>query len=170
MDLSRSDELDGRLATSPPPDSATELVVTIRLKLGTGQPDAEAVRLITLLEQLAQDGGVTAEPTVPIRDDPSAVTVFPEGRAVYRGPDEIPLTRREFDLLLCLANSPRRVFTRAQLLADAWGTEYTGHRSVDVHVTRLRSKIGMDLPLVTTMRGVGYRLHPEARVVVVRDR
>jgi DNA-binding response OmpR family regulator len=182
IDLYRPTERAGRLASSPTvpdsayrpdepaPNTAAELVVTIRLRLGTGQPDAEAGRLIALLEQLAYDSGVTAEPTVPIRDDPSTVTVFPAGRSVYRGVEEISLTRREFDLLLCLANSPRRVFTRAQLLADAWGTEYTGHRSVDVHVTRLRAKIGMEVPLVTTLRGVGYRLHPEARVVVVRDR
>jgi DNA-binding response OmpR family regulator len=149
---------------------AAELVVTIRLKLGNGKPDAEAGRLIALLQELAHDNEVTPEPTVPILDDPSAVTVFPESRAVYRGTEEIPLTRREFDLLLCLAESPRRVFTRAQLLTDAWGTEYTGHRSVDVHVTRLRAKIGMDVPLVSTLRGVGYRLHADAQVVIVRDR
>jgi DNA-binding response OmpR family regulator len=63
-----------------------------------------------------------------------------------------------------------RVFTRAQLLAQVWDTEYTGQRSVDVHVLRLRAKLGMDVPLVMTLRGVGYRLHGDAKVVVVRDR
>jgi DNA-binding response OmpR family regulator len=79
------------------------------------------------------------------------------------------LTRREFDLLLCLADNPRRAFTRAQLLGQVWDTQYTGQRSVDVHVTRLRNKIGVGVPLVSTVRGVGYRLHTDARVKVVRE-
>jgi DNA-binding response OmpR family regulator len=60
------------------------------------------------------------------------------------------------------------VFTREQLLAMVWKNEDTGPRSVDVHVLRLRSKVGFDVPLVLTLRGVGYRLHAQARVTVVR--
>ena len=81
-------------------------------------------------------------------DDPAVLTVYPESRVVRRGSNEINLTRREFDLLLCFADNPRRVFTRAQLLGQVWDTQYTGQRSVDVHVTRLRTKVGMDMPLV----------------------
>ena len=103
-------------------------------------------------------------------DDPNLVIVFPAARTVRRGAAEVPLTRREFDLLLCFADNPLRVFTRAQLLAQVWGNEFTGQRSVDVHVLRLRAKLGMDVPLVMTLRGVGYRLHSDAKVTVVRDR
>ena len=58
----------------------------------------------------------------------------------------LPLTRLEFDLLLFLADNPRRVFTRAQLLTAVWGYEHTGERTVDVHVRRLRVKIGVAGP------------------------
>jgi DNA-binding CsgD family transcriptional regulator len=161
--------------------AASELIVTIRLKLGSGPAGPEATRLAELLQSLAaSDGtatvavpaaGVDAGPAVgPMRAgaDPSVVTVFPAARTVYQGSEEIPLTRREFDLLLCLAENPLRVFTRAQLLVQVWDNEYTGPRSVDVHVLRLRAKLGMDVPLVQTLRGVGYRLHSDAKVNVVR--
>jgi DNA-binding response OmpR family regulator len=78
----------------------------------------------------------------------------------------LPLTRLEFDLLQFLADNPRRVFTRAQLLTGVWGYEHTGERTVDVHVRRLRVKLGNQVPLVTTVYGVGYRLADDARIVV----
>ncbi len=78
----------------------------------------------------------------------------------------LPLTRLEFDLLLFLAENPRRVFTRAQLLIGVWGYDHTGERTVDVHVRRLRVKLGDGLPLITTVYGVGYRLSDDAGVVI----
>ncbi|MGA5299262.1 winged helix-turn-helix domain-containing protein [Nucisporomicrobium flavum] len=79
----------------------------------------------------------------------------------------LPLTRLEFDLLLFLADHPRRVFSRTQLLNAVWGYEHTGERTVDVHVRRLRVKMGSHLPLITTVYGVGYRLSDEARIIVL---
>jgi two-component system OmpR family response regulator len=79
---------------------------------------------------------------------------------------QLPLTRLEFDLLLFLAERPRRVFTRAQLLAGVWGYEHTGERTVDVHVRRLRLKLGPALPIITTVYGVGYRLSDDARITI----
>ena len=58
------------------------------------------------------------------------------------------------------------MFTRAQLLTGVWGYEHTGERTVDVHVRRLRVKLGGQVPLVTTVYGVGYRLADDARIVV----
>nr|BFE71061.1 hypothetical protein GCM10020092_043620 [Actinoplanes digitatis] len=79
----------------------------------------------------------------------------------------LPLTRLEFDLLLYLADHPRRVFSRTQLLNAVWGYEHTGERTVDVHVRRLRVKLGAQVSLITTVYGVGYRLADEARIVVL---
>ncbi|WP_409074628.1 winged helix-turn-helix domain-containing protein, partial [Micromonospora chalcea] len=73
------------------------------------------------------------------------------------------------DLLLFLAEHPRRVFTRLQLLANVWGYEHAVARTVDVHVRRLRAKFGPDTPLVTTVYGVGYRLADDAAITVDRD-
>jgi two-component system OmpR family response regulator len=87
-------------------------------------------------------------------------------RQVVRAGREVPLTRLEFDLLLFLAERPRRVFTRAQLLTGVWGYDHTGERTVDVHVRRLRLKLGGTAPLITTVYGVGYRLSDDAHVVI----
>lgn len=68
------------------------------------------------------------------------------------------LTYKEFELLKFLVQHPGRVFTRAQLLSEVWGYDYYGGtRTVDVHVRRLRSKLGPDHEqLITTVRNVGY--------------
>ncbi len=70
------------------------------------------------------------------------------------------LTFKEFELLKCLAQHPGRVFTRQQLLTEVWGFDYYGvTRTVDVHVRRLRVKLGADHEyLISTVRSVGYRL------------
>jgi DNA-binding response OmpR family regulator len=74
----------------------------------------------------------------------------------------LDLTFKEFELLKFLAQHPGRVFTRAQLLQEVWGYDYFGGtRTVDVHVRRLRAKLGPDHEaLIGTVRNVGYRLVP----------
>lgn len=71
----------------------------------------------------------------------------------------LDLTYKEFELLKYLAQHPGRVFTRAQLLQDVWGYDYYGGtRTVDVHVRRLRAKLGPEYEhLIGTVRNVGYR-------------
>jgi DNA-binding response OmpR family regulator len=75
----------------------------------------------------------------------------------------LDLTYKEFELLKYLAQHPGRVFTRAQLLQEVWGYDYFGGtRTVDVHVRRLRAKLGTDYEvLIGTVRNVGYRFVPE---------
>ena len=74
----------------------------------------------------------------------------------------LDLTFKEFELLKYLAQHPGRVFTRAQLLQEVWGYDYYGGtRTVDVHVRRLRAKLGTEHDsLVGTVRNVGYRFVP----------
>ena len=83
------------------------------------------------------------------------------GHSVTRGEDEIGLTPLEFDLLVCLAQSPRKVFTREVLLEQVWGYRHAADtRLVNVHVQRLRAKIETDPEnptIVVTVRGVGYK-------------
>jgi DNA-binding response OmpR family regulator len=70
----------------------------------------------------------------------------------------IRLTRREFELLKCLVENRNRVLSRDRLLERVWGYDhYVETRSVDVHVGRLRSKLGAAGPQIETVVGLGYR-------------
>ncbi|MFC7326381.1 winged helix family transcriptional regulator [Marinactinospora rubrisoli] len=75
----------------------------------------------------------------------------------------LDLTFKEFELLKFLAQHPGRVFTRAQLLQEVWGYDYFGGtRTIDVHVRRLRAKLGAEYEsLIGTVRNVGYRFVPD---------
>jgi DNA-binding response OmpR family regulator len=74
----------------------------------------------------------------------------------------LDLTYKEFELLKYLSQHPGRVYTRQQLLQEVWGYDYFGGtRTVDVHVRRLRAKLGPEYEaLIGTVRNVGYRLVP----------
>jgi len=80
----------------------------------------------------------------------------------------LDLTFKEFELIRALASAPNRVFTRDVLLQDVWGYDYFGgSRTVDVHVRRLRAKLGPEYEsMIATVRGVGYKLVPPGQ----RDR
>jgi rhodanese-related sulfurtransferase len=83
-------------------------------------------------------------------------------RAVVEG-REVELTRLEFDLLAHLVAAPDRVHTRSALLTTLWDDRHGGSRTVDVHVHRLRSKLGDRAGrALQTVRGVGYRWSPRA--------
>ncbi|MEO6942450.1 MAG: response regulator transcription factor [Terrimesophilobacter sp.] len=72
----------------------------------------------------------------------------------------LDLTYKEFELLRFLATHPSRVFTREQLLSEVWGYDYFGGtRTVDVHVRRLRAKLGDQESVIGTVRNVGYRFN-----------
>jgi DNA-binding response OmpR family regulator len=70
----------------------------------------------------------------------------------------LDLTFKEFELLRFFASNPSRVFTREQLLSEVWGYDYFGGtRTVDVHVRRLRAKLGEHEQMIGTVRNVGYQ-------------
>jgi DNA-binding response OmpR family regulator len=80
--------------------------------------------------------------------------------ATYRG-RALKLPRQEFQLLKFLAERPGRVFSREQLLSRVWGYRYAGGtRTVDIHVRRLRAKLGPGSAMIETVRHVGYKLRP----------
>lgn len=73
----------------------------------------------------------------------------------YKG-TEIILAKKEFELLQLLASKPGRVFLRNEILNQVWGTEViVGDRTIDVHIRKIRQKLGVDL--ITTVKGVGYK-------------
>ena len=82
-------------------------------------------------------------------------------REVMRSGEQIDMTPKEFSLLTFLMRSPGRVLTRSQILEQVWGYHFDpGTNLVDVYIRRLRTKIDIDgeIPLIGTLRGVGYRM------------
>jgi two-component system alkaline phosphatase synthesis response regulator PhoP len=77
----------------------------------------------------------------------------------YKG-QEIILAKKEFELLNLLASKPGRVFLRHEILQKVWGTEViVGDRTIDVHIRKIRQKLGIDV--ITTVKGVGYKFEME---------
>jgi DNA-binding response OmpR family regulator len=101
------------------------------------------------------------------RIDVGSLRIDSGGRIVRFRDRAVTLTTLEFDLLLALASSPGRVFTRRQLLERVWGWDFFGdERVVDVHIRNLRNRLGddaQDPAVVATVRGVGYKLVNEPR-------
>ena len=93
------------------------------------------------------------------------LTVDEESYQVRLRGQPLDLTYKEFELLKTLAQSPNRVFTRELLLQEVWGYDYYGgSRTVDVHIRRLRAKLGPEYEsMIVTVRGVGYKLVPPGR-------
>ena len=94
------------------------------------------------------------------------LTIDPDTYAAKLKGRPLDLTYKEFELLKFLAQHPGRVFTRDQLLREVWGYDYFGGtRTVDVHVRRLRAKLGSEHEaLIGTVRQVGYKfVVPSAR-------
>ncbi|HEX2031315.1 MAG TPA: winged helix-turn-helix domain-containing protein, partial [Actinomycetota bacterium] len=118
-------------------------------------PDASEDELGLRLAMLRARRGEVGEAVV--RLGPLAINT--ESYQVTVGGTPLDLTYKEFELLRFLAEHPGRVFTRGKLLQEVWGYDfYGGTRTVDVHVRRLRAKLGPGHEhLIETVRGVGYR-------------
>ena len=131
--------------------------------LDTAGPAEVEARLRLSIGRLATAPG-DEDPTEIKRGDvtidEATYTAKVRGRA-------LDLTFKEFELLKYLAQHPGRVFTRAQLLQEVWGYDYYGGtRTVDVHVRRLRAKLGAEHEaLIGTVRNVGYRFVVPSREV-----
>ncbi|GAA1885223.1 response regulator transcription factor [Lapillicoccus jejuensis] len=125
-------------------DSAGPAEVDARLRLAVSRGDGGEVE---------ESGPIRAGDLVIDEDTYSAKV---RGR-------HLDLTYKEFELLKFIAQHPGRVFSRAQLLQEVWGYDYFGGtRTVDVHVRRLRAKLGHEHEfLIGTIRNVGYRFVAE---------
>lgn len=99
------------------------------------------------------------------------VRILPHARQVLLRDSLVELTRLEFELLLYLCEHPDRVHRRRDLLAAVWGVNdnYSGARTVDVHVRRVRQKLADAAEVIQTVRGVGYLVASSGRVRVERS-
>lgn len=128
------------------------------LVLDTAGPAEVEARLRLLAERSRQ----TRFEDAPEEIEAGDLTIDAGGYSVRLRGRPLDLTYKEFELLKYLAQFPGRVFTRAQLLQEVWGYDYFGGtRTVDVHVRRLRAKLGVEYEaLIGTVRNVGYRFEP----------
>ena len=112
----------------------------------------ELVARVQVLLRRAERAGAEPDPRLRVGD----VEVDTAARRVRRAGSDVHLTPMEYALLLRLAEQPGTVLTRERLLADVWGWDHGGTRTVDSHVRALRRKLGDTL--VRTVHGVGYAL------------
>jgi len=124
-------------------DTAGPAEVDARIRIVIGQ---------SAIAQLASNPSAGEIRSGEVIIDETSYTAKIKGRV-------LDLTFKEFELLKYLAQHPGRVFTRSQLLQEIWGYDYFGGtRTVDVHIRRLRSKLGPEFEaIIGTVRNVGYR-------------
>ncbi|MGC5047996.1 response regulator transcription factor [Micrococcus porci] len=142
---------EGALTAVGPEWSLADIVLT-----GAGPAEVDArVRLLRPADAPVAGGAAERLAVGGVEIDPVGYRARLDGRALN-------LTFREFELLKHLAQSPGRAFSREQLLQEVWGDDYFGGtRTVDVHVRRLRAKLGPDREqMIGTVRNVGYRFTP----------
>lgn len=86
----------------------------------------------------------------------NGLIIDPEKFIVQFNGKDISLAKKEFELLYLLASKPGRVFVRNEILSQVWGAEViVGDRTIDVHIRKIRQKLGVDC--ITTVKGVGYK-------------
>jgi len=97
------------------------------------------------------------------------VRLDPETRRAWRGGSEVVLSRKEFDLVLCLIQRAGEIVTRDELMREVWNTTFwTSSKTIDVHLGWVRRKLGDDTrrpTLITTIRGKGLRFETQAPAV-----
>ena len=111
-------------------------------------PKVLVSRVNALFRRINKDDGKTLK-IGNISIDPVKFIVEIEGK-------EVILAKKEFELLYLLASKPGRVFLRNEILSQVWGMDViVGDRTIDVHIRKIRQKLGVDC--ITTVKGVGYK-------------
>jgi hypothetical protein len=156
------------LTLSEPVADAHEHLADAGRRRARGRAAARRTEVPTPAPDLAPLGDVEA-----FRDRLAALSPFPRvlidpaSRRVTVDGVEQQLTYKEFELLTHLSRAAHRVVTRDELLSTVWGADVVrdGSRTIDVHVRRLREKLGLQ-HVISTVRGLGYRFDPQTHVVL----
>ncbi|GAA2650099.1 winged helix-turn-helix domain-containing protein [Streptomyces lunalinharesii] len=129
-----------------------------------GQPPMVGYLVLVPAEQAPTPPQPPVGPAPAARTGDATVRIDPEQRTVHVQGRQLDLTYLEFELLAHLVAHPHRVHTRDQLVTTVWGYGHVGDgRTVDVHVARLRRKLGAELRgSIVTVRRVGYKYVPSA--------
>lgn len=116
------------------------------------KPNVLSSRVKALLRRLPGSGKAAADPVLKFGD----LEVHTDSFTVVLNSQEMLLPKKEFELLLLLVSKPGKVFKREEILKKVWGQEVlVGDRTIDVHIRKLRGKIGSHY--ITTLKGVGYK-------------
>lgn len=111
-------------------------------------------RIKAILKRAEGGDGAEHEAEMPASKD--VITIDKERFVVVKNSQELILPRKEFQLLALLYSKPHKVFSREEIYATVWGSEVVvGDRTIDVHIRKLRTKIGEDH--IVTIKGVGYK-------------
>lgn len=159
-------ELCRRLRREPATEKTPIIILTAKasesdkiagLELGADDYMTKPFSVKELLARIRAVLRRTNEESVPPYDDGKLVIDFEDMRVSCCGND-LKLTRKEFALLTALSKNLNRVATRQKLLDDVWGHDYYGDtRTLDVHIRRLRQKLGDCTGSIETVVGIGYR-------------
>ena len=115
-------------------------------------------RVKAVLKRQTSDNSINEKRRLVFND----IVINLELKEVQIGEQKITLTKTEFELLVLLAEHHERVFSRAEIINNIWSeTPYITERTVDVHITRLRKKMGNYAKLITNRSGYGYRFRIE---------
>lgn len=116
------------------------------------KPRALMSRINAILRRNIQESSESTSNKVAIAD----LVIDRDEFVVYRGTEKIILARKEFELLYLLASKPNKVYTREKILKSIWeDSVVVTNRTIDVHIRKLREKIGENY--VSTVKGVGYK-------------
>lgn len=118
------------------------------------RPNVLVSRIRALLKRV-DNGSVSVEPQ-EAEPDRRSLIIDRERYVVLKNGEEIVLPRKMFELLALLYSKPQKVFLRDEIFAAVWGDDVVvGERTIDVHIRKLREKIGADY--IVTVKGVGYK-------------
>ena len=142
--------------------SASEVDEVLGLELGADDyirkpisPRKLVARVKAVIRRSGQTPDEAAEPPV-IRA--GALEINRTSFTVRIGKKEVFFPRKEFELLALLASNPGKVFSREMLLKSIWGSDVVViDRTIDVHIRKIREKLGEEAPAIETIKGVGYK-------------
>lgn len=164
-DLGRLVEQLKALTAQLVPTSETYAAVALAPQ-GAGGRDVDVVRLALQDPAALAKHRDTPEPVTPVR---GGVVIDISRKRLLLDGETAPLTYKEFELLQYLVLREGRTIERTEIIASLWGEgddDIPNERTIDVHVRRLRSKLGAYEDIVRTVRGVGYRFDRHADVSI----
>jgi two-component system, OmpR family, alkaline phosphatase synthesis response regulator PhoP len=119
------------------------------------KPKVLVSRITALLRRKGGKSGTTSK----VEESVSGITIDREKYKVYKDGEAVKLPRKEFELLALIMSKPEKVFHRDEIMSKVWGSEVVvGDRTIDVHIRKLRKKLGDEH--IQTIKGVGYKYEP----------
>ncbi len=143
---------------------SSEVDEVLGLELGAADYITKPIRIRTFIARVRRALRQQAAPT-PMEGDVveiGGLRIHASNYTVQMGKQELQLPKKEFEVLLFLARHPDRVVSRETLLNEIWGQDvYVVDRTIDVHIRKIREKLGRFSDYIETVKGVGYRFHVE---------